>query len=362
MKKYTLFLASSAELNNDKLFFENFISKKNKEWHRHKVFLELLTWKDFTDAIIKERTQNKYNRAIQKSDIFIVLFHTKMGRYTKEEFEQAYKQFKKNKGKKPLIFTYFRNDGSEPIESIEEFKAKLDNLGHFYTLYKNTEDLNYKFNMQLERLASENFIKWDTFNWSKTLRYALFYFLLPILALSFVYQFLKLKEPINITVMVDDINKTENLTFKEGQLTLIYGDKLEQIKITKEAVFEEIPASFRGYKAKLKFSAYGYETIDTLIKLNDSRIDLSILRDNSLGKIFGSVKGEDGEPIQGVNINVLNIYTQSNSDGSFELLIPLKQQKQFQRLKASKNGYITYDKTLPVFPDVSAELILKKND
>ena len=164
MKKYTLFLASSAELDEDKLLLENFISKKNKEWHRHKVFLELLTWKDFIDYISNERTQEGYNKAIRKSDIFIVLFHTKMGRYTNEEFEEAYQQFKKSKGKKPLIFTYFKDDGSQPIEAIEEFKVKLDKLGHFYALYKNNEDLNYKFDVQLDRLANENFIKWDTFN------------------------------------------------------------------------------------------------------------------------------------------------------------------------------------------------------
>ena len=38
------------------------------------------------------------------------------------------------------------------------FQKKLNTLGHFYTLYKNIDELKYKFNQQLDKLASDGFI------------------------------------------------------------------------------------------------------------------------------------------------------------------------------------------------------------
>jgi len=124
MRKYTIFLASSAELDEDKKVFENFISTKNKEWHDKKVFLELLTWKDFVVAMSKERTQNEYNKAIEKTDLFVILFHTKVGQYTAEEFDVAYSQFIKSKRKRPFIFTYFK-EGGEQNTDINQFIYRI---------------------------------------------------------------------------------------------------------------------------------------------------------------------------------------------------------------------------------------------
>ena len=35
------------------------------------------------------------------------------------------------------------------------FQEKLDGLGHFYTEYKNIDELKFKFNQQLDKLASD---------------------------------------------------------------------------------------------------------------------------------------------------------------------------------------------------------------
>ena len=92
----------------------------------------------------------KYCKAITKCDVFVSLFWTKVGQYTEEEFEKAFATFKaKNK---PLIYTYF-NDSSVDISSIKEddikslfnFKKKLEELGHFYKVYKEINELKYLF-------------------------------------------------------------------------------------------------------------------------------------------------------------------------------------------------------------------------
>ena len=166
MNKKKIFLASSAELKEDREAFEIFIGRKNKDWIAKDVFLELIIWEDFLDAMSKTRLQDEYNRAIHECDLFVMLFSTKVGRHTKEEFETAFGQFKVTN--KPFVFTYFKDAdisvasaNKKDLMSLWAFKKKLGALGHFYTLYKNIDELKLKFNQQLDKLAADGFIELD---------------------------------------------------------------------------------------------------------------------------------------------------------------------------------------------------------
>ena len=98
-----LFLASSSELEEDRKEFELFINRKNKELIKKNIFIRLEILEDFLDSMSQTRLQDEYNKVIKKCDIFIMLFFTKVGKYTLKEFETAFKQFKKTN--KPLIYT-----------------------------------------------------------------------------------------------------------------------------------------------------------------------------------------------------------------------------------------------------------------
>jgi internalin A len=157
MIKKRIFLASSSELKTDREQFEIFISRQNKRLIDKGFFLELVLWEDFLDAMSQTRLQDEYNIAIKECDIFIMLFCTKVGKYTDEEFETAFGQFKENN--KPIIFTYFKEmpilttDLNENVLSLFEFKKKLQDLGHFVTIYKSIEDLQHQFSNQLIKLG-----------------------------------------------------------------------------------------------------------------------------------------------------------------------------------------------------------------
>jgi hypothetical protein len=165
MKKTTIFLASSSELASDRDQFEIFIGRKNKTLVGRQVFLDLVRWEDFLDAMSQTRLQDEYNKAISHCDIFIMLFFTKVGQYTQEEFEHAFKQFKETN--KPFIFTYFKDapvsmaDIDDSVLSLIQFKKKLKELGHFFTVYKNIEELILKFDGQINKLIENEFIKFD---------------------------------------------------------------------------------------------------------------------------------------------------------------------------------------------------------
>jgi len=169
-------------------------------------FLELTTWKDFISSITKERTQNEYNRYIQTSDISIFLFHTKLGRFTKEEFDTAHHAFIASQGKikKPRIYTYFKNDKNETVE-ITDFRKYIDSLDHFYDTYENLDELFVKINRQLDKLEDEGLIiKPEHIDVSKIIKYGFYYFLLPLLVLGGAIMTKYYFQPTDLTVKVKE--------------------------------------------------------------------------------------------------------------------------------------------------------------
>ncbi len=125
-QKIKIFLASSFELKTDREQFEIFINRKNKLWVDHGIFLELSIWEDFIDAMSQTRLQDEYNKTIRSCDIFVMLFATKVGKYTEEEFNTAFGQFQITN--KPFIYTYFKDipntksEKEEDLLSLQTFK------------------------------------------------------------------------------------------------------------------------------------------------------------------------------------------------------------------------------------------------
>jgi len=155
MKTIRIFIASSSELKEDRDQFRLFISQENDRLHKKGLYLELVQWEYFLDAISDSRLQSEYNEAIKSCDIVVCLLFTKVGKYTAEEFDTAYQVFK-DKGK-PKIWTYFKNaqinTGSitDEINTLLAFKKKIGELGHFYTEYTNIDNLINKYRSQLDK-------------------------------------------------------------------------------------------------------------------------------------------------------------------------------------------------------------------
>src|SRR6516165_10999878 len=164
--KTKIFLASSSELKEDREKFEILINRKNQQWHDRGAFLDLEEWKNFLDAFSKSRLQDEYNKAIKECDIFVMLFCTKVGKYTEEEFETAFGQFKDTD--KPVIFTYFKDAKistattsaiKDDLKTLWAFQEKLKKLNHFQTVYENFDRLALHFSQQLDKLAEKGIIK-----------------------------------------------------------------------------------------------------------------------------------------------------------------------------------------------------------
>lgn len=155
MNKINIFLASSNELKNEREQFEREIYRKCKAWFDQGVFLHLEIWEDLTARMSDTRSQDAYNKKIQQSDLFVLLAYSKVGMYTAEEFDTAFGAFKETQ--KPFIFTYFKDPKGDIQTSLEQFKAKLAALDHFYSSYTDFNDLWQQFNKELDRLELAEF-------------------------------------------------------------------------------------------------------------------------------------------------------------------------------------------------------------
>ena len=160
MDRIKIFLASSSELAEDRRDFEIAIGRKNDQLFEKGLFIKIIMWEKFIDAMSRDGLQQEYNKAIRDCDLFVTLFFTKVGAFTAEEFETAFGQFQKTN--KPQVYTYFKDAevkmGSlnrENMLSLWVFQDRLRDLKHYVSVYNNIDDLNYKFSQQLDKLEAE---------------------------------------------------------------------------------------------------------------------------------------------------------------------------------------------------------------
>lgn len=154
-RRVRIFLASSAELKADRDAFDLQIRRVGDHLLRRGIYLEVVRWEYFLDAMSVTRMQDEYNAAVRECDIFVSLFFTKSGKFTVEEFTAAFDSFRSTGC--PLVYTYFKDASittgvahKQDLTSLWAFQETLTELGHFWTMYDSIDQLVGKFRDQLE--------------------------------------------------------------------------------------------------------------------------------------------------------------------------------------------------------------------
>lgn len=159
IQEISIFLASSKELSKERREFEIFINRENKHYINQGIFFRLELWEDFVDTLSQHGLQEEYNRMVRESDIFLCLFQTKVGRFTRKEFETAFGSYLETG--KPYIWTYFNSSPVEPFmilegrDTVSSFVKLLTKLKHYYSRYSNIDDLKHQFSNQLRKVLPE---------------------------------------------------------------------------------------------------------------------------------------------------------------------------------------------------------------
>ena len=127
---YKVFLASSNELADDRKHFDDYIHKINHVLNGLGYHIEVVQW-EFLDPAMPDdgRSQDEYNRQLKDCDECIVLFWHKLGKYTKEELDTAYRE-KYSDGRLSRLTVYFKD--SEPESISPELQLFRDQFPKIY--------------------------------------------------------------------------------------------------------------------------------------------------------------------------------------------------------------------------------------
>lgn len=109
MKEIKVFIASSNDELEERNAIKEVLLEINDVASEFGVTISPEMWElksvEFQHGL--ERKQSEYNKSLISSDIAFFIFGKRVGKYTREEFEEAYKQVK---NKNPLrMFAYFKN-------------------------------------------------------------------------------------------------------------------------------------------------------------------------------------------------------------------------------------------------------------
>ncbi len=179
------------------------------------------------------------------------------------------------------------------------------------------------------------------------------FYILGIVALLLLggigYYVWRVSTPLQMKINVteDKDYSIPSLPFTEGTLQCEYADNAVQtLKVGPEnsTVFlNEIPYKYRNSDVHVVFEADGYQTIDTVVKVQKS-LSLSLKRNNDLGVVFGRVVDfETEQPIEGATISLQDMTVQTDAFGQFKIEIPFAKQDKTQRVRVTKEGYQVWE-------------------
>jgi len=153
-----VFLASSNELEDERIKISDVIRQKNDIWRKQqKPYINLEVWEECSEAMARVRNQDEYNKIIKTVDIFIMLFWTKVGKYTNEEFQLAKKLFLEIG--MPKVFVYQKHTADPKEESVRKFSDSLLTEGKEFFIgnFKHFSELELKIHKELESFYFESF-------------------------------------------------------------------------------------------------------------------------------------------------------------------------------------------------------------
>ena len=158
LKRIKIFLASSNELKQERQEMALFIHRENNKLIHNGIYLEFVLWEELLHSFQGNRLQNYFNQKMFECDVVIVLFGSKIGEFTKEEFELAWKNLKQGKNPR-FLFLYFKEIVSsldrDALKQVFDMMDTIEKSKQLYKTFKDTKDLIYDFKNQLDLLLKE---------------------------------------------------------------------------------------------------------------------------------------------------------------------------------------------------------------
>lgn len=157
-----IFVASSSELKEEREELKLYIDSLNDRYVDYDIRLEAKLWEYMSKEHSDSRKQDEYNNELLGSDMAIFMFGSRVGRYTKEEFDVAV-QNKRNKQNPQHIVTYFKDitfgtyelqkNDLKNLKDILDLKHYISNdLEQIYVSFSNIADLQLQVSDEINRI------------------------------------------------------------------------------------------------------------------------------------------------------------------------------------------------------------------
>ncbi|ETR66659.1 MAG: hypothetical protein OMM_05548 [Candidatus Magnetoglobus multicellularis str. Araruama] len=155
VKTIKLFLSCSSDLETERKELGLWINRKNKGLIKKNQFIEWVVWEDLLQSFQGQRIQDYFNQVMLTCDILVALFYSKVGQFTKEEFDLAYSNLKA--GKKPkYLFVGFKdaqistkNITKDTFEIIQ-FREQIKQNEQLFLSFESIDQLILKLDAQIE--------------------------------------------------------------------------------------------------------------------------------------------------------------------------------------------------------------------
>ena len=156
-----IFLASSSELADERQAIKLLIAEENNRYYKQGVFLHLVIWEELEKSFEEGGVQERFNEAMLSCDIMLTMFHTRVGPFTREEFDLA---LTKNKaGENPRkIQAYYKTTpvnldevSTEGFEQVKALQEVIKKEMQMYMTFDTTDALLREFKRQLDLMVQD---------------------------------------------------------------------------------------------------------------------------------------------------------------------------------------------------------------
>ena len=150
IQKIKICIASSQSLKEEREKIETFLFRKNDDLVENGIYLYYNVWEKQSLRFNHTYKQEDFNKSlVYDSEIFICLIDENVGKFTKEEFDEAKKRFDANE--KPYVFyvyfkefegkgdSFYKTDGWLKRVALE--KHINDEFKQYAGIFKNKDDL-----------------------------------------------------------------------------------------------------------------------------------------------------------------------------------------------------------------------------
>lgn len=157
MKTIKVFLASSDELKEERTHIGDLFTHLNRIFIPRGTYLELSEWEHLDSSMGYQHKQDEYNKELGTCEMCIVMYWSKFGEYTNQEFSIAYDAVKRGVNPKKL-YVFFKEPCNASAE-LQTFKDSFEkDYGHFYCRFETVDALKLHFVLQLESYQNSDLL------------------------------------------------------------------------------------------------------------------------------------------------------------------------------------------------------------